>query len=92
MCFGYLYKLLKSEYSFAGLFSFIEPMVKNADREVHQGMGWFLQEACKISPEETKDFLLKWRDTAPRLIFQYIGKKMEKEYELKFRKKQRSLF
>lgn len=79
-------KLLKSENSFAGLFSFTKPLMKDADREVHQGMGWFLREAWKIRPEETEDFLLQWRDTAPRLIFQYACEKMDKEQKLKFRK------
>jgi 3-methyladenine DNA glycosylase AlkD len=60
--------------------------MKDADREVHQGMGWFLREAWKIRPEETETFLLEWRNTAPRLIFQYACEKMDKEHKLKFRK------
>lgn len=80
-------KLLKTGVSFAELFLFLEPLMSDPDREVHQGMGWFLREAWKINPEETEDFLLKWKDTAPRLIFQYACEKMKPENRLQFRRK-----
>lgn len=79
-------KLLKTEISFNNLFLMLEPLMNDSDREVHQGMGWFLREAWKIKPEETELFLMKWKNTAPRLIFQYACEKMEKEARLKFRK------
>lgn len=79
-------KLLKSYESFQPLFSFVEPIMMDKDREVHQGVGWFLREAWKIQPEATEEFLLKWKDTAPRLIFQYATEKMTAEQKKKFRK------
>lgn len=79
-------KLLKTGIPFRELFSFLEPLMSDPEREVHQGMGWFLREAWKIKPDETEVFLLKWKNTAPRLIFQYACEKMEKEARLKFRK------
>ncbi|MFH1120535.1 MAG: DNA alkylation repair protein [Bacteroidota bacterium] len=79
-------KLLKTGVSFQELFSFLEPLMRDPQREVHQGMGWFLREAWKIKPEETEAYLLKWRDTAPRLIFQYACEKMKPEEKLRFRK------
>jgi len=79
-------KLLKTGIPFRELFSFLEPLMSDPEREVHQGMGWFLREAWKIKPDETETFLLKWKNTAPRLIFQYACEKMEKEARLKFRK------
>ena len=33
-----------------------------------------------------EEFLMKWKDTAARLIFQYATEKMSKEYRLKFRR------
>ncbi|KAF0198213.1 MAG: hypothetical protein FD166_1564 [Bacteroidetes bacterium] len=79
-------KLLKTGIPFRELFSFLEPLMSDPEREVHQGMGWFLREAWKIKPDETEVFLLKWKNTAPRLIFQYACEKMGKEARLKFRK------
>ncbi len=65
---------------------FVERLMNDPEREVHQGMGWFLREAWKISPDEVEPFLLKYKDTAPRLILQYACEKMTPENKLKFRK------
>jgi len=79
-------KLLKTGVPFHELFSFLEPLMSDPEREVHQGMGWFLREAWKVKPDETEAFLLKWKNTAPRLIFQYACEKMKPEMKLRFRK------
>jgi 3-methyladenine DNA glycosylase AlkD len=79
-------KPLKTAECIDPLFDFIEPMMMDPDREVHQGLGWFLREAWKKQPIVTEDFLLKWKDTAPRLIFQYATEKMTPEHRLQFRK------
>lgn len=65
---------------------FVEKLMTDTEREVHQGMGWFLREAWKISPAEVETFLLKYKDSAPRLIFQYACEKMSAENKLRFRK------
>jgi 3-methyladenine DNA glycosylase AlkD len=65
---------------------FVEKLMSDFEREVHQGMGWFLREAWKISPAETEIFLEKWKDTAPRLIIQYACEKMTAESKLRFKK------
>jgi len=46
----------------------------------------FLREAWKIKPQETETFLLKWKNTGARLIFQYACEKMTKVQKLKYRK------
>jgi len=79
-------KLLKTGIAFKELFTFLEPLMSDPEREVHQGMGWFLREAWKIKPEETEAFLVKWKNTAPQLILQYACEKMKPEEKLKFRK------
>ncbi|MBW6492463.1 MAG: DNA alkylation repair protein [Lentimicrobium sp.] len=84
---GTFIKLLKSGISFQELFTFLEPLMGDPDRGVHQGMGWFLREAWKVKPDETKAFLLKWKDSAPRLIFQYACEKMNPEQKARFRRK-----
>lgn len=65
---------------------FVEKLMADPEREVHQGMGWFLREAWKISPSEVEPFLEKWKDSAPRLIFQYACEKMTPENKLRFKR------
>ena len=65
---------------------FVEKLMADPEREVHQGMGWFLREAWKISPAEVESFLLKYKDTAPRLIIQYACEKMTPENKLRFKR------
>jgi 3-methyladenine DNA glycosylase AlkD len=65
---------------------FVEKLMADPEREVHQGMGWFLREAWKISPAETESFLEKYKDTAPRLIIQYACEKMTAENKLRFKR------
>lgn len=79
-------KLLKTEIDYNYLFNFIEPLMTDPEREVHQGVGWFLREAWKKKPEATEAFLLKWKNTSPRLIFQYACEKMTPENKLKFKR------
>lgn len=83
-----LIKLLKSKTvdDFAPIFSFIEPLITDPEREVHQGVGWFLREAWKLKRNVTEKFLMKWKDTAPRLIIQYATEKMTSEEKQRFRK------
>ncbi|MDP4292683.1 MAG: DNA alkylation repair protein, partial [Bacteroidota bacterium] len=50
------------------------------------GIGWFLREAWTIQPSETEAFLLRWKETAPRLIFQYACEKMTAEQKLQFKR------
>jgi hypothetical protein len=55
-------------------------------REVHQGLGWFLSEAWKIDPAPVEEFLLKYKNSAARLIFQYATEKMTPEGKVRFRR------
>ena len=79
-------ELLKSTKDYAPLFAFIEPLMLDSDRVVHQGLGWFLREAWKLKRKEAEAFLLKWKDEAPRLIFQYATEKMTAKEKERFRK------
>jgi 3-methyladenine DNA glycosylase AlkD len=78
--------LLKSEFDPARLLDFIRPMMMDDERVVHQGLGWFLREIWKKRPAETEQFLLEWKDTAARLIFQYATEKMAPEQKARFRR------
>jgi 3-methyladenine DNA glycosylase AlkD len=81
-----LIKSLKTTPDFNTLFDFIEPLMIDPVREVHQGTGWFLREAWKLNRGVTEAFLLKHRNTAPRLIIQYATEKMSRDERLRFRR------
>ena len=83
-----LIKLLKSKTidNFNPIFIFLEPLITDSEREVHQGMGWFLKEAWKLKPDQTEAFLFKWKNTAPRLMINYATEKMTKEQKLRFKR------
>jgi 3-methyladenine DNA glycosylase AlkD len=61
-------------------------MMMDPERVVHQGLGWFLREAWKKQAEPAENFLLKWKDSAARLIFQYATEKMALNEKSRFRK------
>jgi 3-methyladenine DNA glycosylase AlkD len=65
---------------------FTDPLMMDTERVVHQGAGWLLRETWKKHPAVVEDFLLKWKDQSPRLIFQYATEKMTKEGKERFRR------
>ena len=82
-----LIKPMKAASDFAPYLDFIEPMMHDRERVVHQGLGWLLREMWKKQPEVVEPFLFRFKDTAPRLIFQYATERMTAEGKEKFRKK-----
>jgi 3-methyladenine DNA glycosylase AlkD len=81
-----LIKLLKTTTDFNKFFEFIEPLMTDPEREVHQGVGWFLREAWKLNNNETEKFLMKWKEISPRLIYQYACEKMTAEVKGRFKR------
>jgi 3-methyladenine DNA glycosylase AlkD len=81
-----LIKLLKTTPDFNKFFEFIEPLMTDPEREVHQGVGWFLREAWKLNNNETEKFLMKWKEISPRLIYQYACEKMTAEVKGRFKR------
>lgn len=81
-----LIKPMKLSTDFEPWFKFIEPMMHDPAREVHQGLGWFLRETWKKQPEPAEAFLLKYKETSPRLIFQYATERMTAERKELFRR------
>lgn len=81
--------LLKTTDDYSLLFDFIEPLMTDNERIVHQGLGWFLREAWKLKRKETEAFLLKWKNDAARVIFQYATEKMTPEQKKRFRKEKK---
>ena len=81
-----LISCLTSTADYNVLFEFIEPLMLDGERVVHQGLGWFLREAWKLRKKPTEAFLLKWKNDAPRLIFQYATEKMTPQQKKRFKK------
>ncbi|MBU8891393.1 MAG: DNA alkylation repair protein [Bacteroidales bacterium] len=79
-------KLLKHDTDLSKMFGFIDSMMMDSEREVHQGLGWFLRECWKKDRKLTEEFLLKWKNDCARLIIQYATEKMTKEERLQFRR------
>ena len=65
---------------------FIDPMMMDNERVLHQGLGWFLREMWRIDPQPVEVFLEKWKEDAARLIFQYATEKMTQEQRLLYRR------
>lgn len=81
-----LISMLKTEFPIASMLDFIEPMLLDEERVVHQGLGWFLREAWKKEPSVVEAFLLKWKDRCARLIIQYATERMDKHKKSLFKK------
>jgi 3-methyladenine DNA glycosylase AlkD len=81
-----LIKPMKKSDDFAPFFELIDPMMPDPERVVHQGLGWFLREAWKKQPQPTEVFLLRWKETSARLIFQYATEKMTPEQKNRFKR------
>jgi 3-methyladenine DNA glycosylase AlkD len=81
-----LIKELKKISDYQPYLDFIEPMMMDPEREVHQGLGWFLREAWKRQPQQIEPFLYKWKNKAARLVFQYATEKMTPAEKQRYRK------
>jgi 3-methyladenine DNA glycosylase AlkD len=85
-----LIKHMKASKDLQPYFEFLTPMMMDDAKEIHQGLGWFLREAWKIGKVETETYLYKWKDQAPRLIFQYATEKMTPEEKKRFKKENKN--
>lgn len=77
---------LKAPFNAEELLALVRPLMTDPERVVQQGMGWFLRELWKLQPEPVEALLLEWKDTAPRLIFQYATEKMDAKGKARFRR------
>lgn len=67
--------------------AFLEPLMSDTEKVVHQGAGWLLRELWKREQKPIEAFLMKYKDTAPRLIYQYATEKMDAAGKARFRRK-----
>ena len=84
-----LIELLKAGFPLKSLLDFIEPMMSDEEKVVHQGLGWFLREAWKVESTPVEEFLLRWKDRCARLIIQYATEKMSPEQKMSYKKVKR---
>lgn len=68
------------------LLDYLDPMMMDEARVVHQGLGWFLRELWKLHNEPVEEFLAKHKDSCARLIIQYATEKMKTETKESFRR------
>jgi 3-methyladenine DNA glycosylase AlkD len=78
--------LVKQPFQANDLLNFVTPLMQDEERVVHQGLGWFLRETWKKQPAPVEAFLLEWKDTAARLIFQYATEKMTAAQKARFKR------
>ncbi len=77
--------LFKGECDPRAMLELVRPLMSDPERVVHQGAGWFLRELWKKHPQPVEAFLLEFKDTAPRLIYQYATEKMTREQKARFK-------
>lgn len=68
------------------LLDYIEPLMMDSDRVVHQGLGWFIRELWKLQHEAVEEFLAKHKNSCDRLIIQYATEKMNPDQKEQFRR------
>ena len=78
--------LVKHDADICKLLKFIEPMLQDDERVVQQGLGWFLRECWKKEHQPVEALLLKHKDTAPRLVYQYACEKMDQAAKERFKR------
>ncbi len=54
--------LLKTKGGPKKALAFVEPMMEDQEKVVHQGLGWVVKEVWKIEPALAEEFLAKWKD------------------------------
>jgi len=81
-----LIQLLDAPGGVPGLLAFVEPLMRDPEKVVQQGLGWFLREAWKRRPKPVEAFLLRHKETAPRVIIQYATEKMDRAGKERFRR------
>lgn len=84
-----LIRVLKAGGDEAELLAFVEPMLHDQERVVHQGLGWFLREVWKKRPGPVEKLLLKVKDTCPRLIVQVATERMNAVEKERFRRSEK---
>jgi 3-methyladenine DNA glycosylase AlkD len=82
--------LLKTKGGPKKVLAFVEPMMEDQEKVVHQGLGWVIKEVWKLEPAMAEEFLLKWKDRSARRVITTACEKMtaEKKANFKASKKQ----
>ena len=74
----------KEDRDIGPLLEIVRPLMADKERESTRVPAGSLREAWKI-PEFVEAFLMEYKDTSPRLIFQYATEKMAPEQKAVFK-------
>jgi 3-methyladenine DNA glycosylase AlkD len=77
--------LLKVKGGPKKMLAYIEPLMEDTEKVVHQGLGWVIKEVWKIEPELAEDFLMRWKDKSARLVISTACEKMPAEKKAQFK-------
>ncbi len=61
------------------VFKLVENMLQYPEDYIHKGIGWLLKTCSKYEPDTIYDYLIKNKNTLPRLIIRYASEKLSKE-------------
>lgn len=81
--------LLKTKGGPKKALAFLEPMMEDQEKVVHQGLGWVIKEVWKLESALAEEFLLRWKDTSARLIISTACQKMTAEKKVQFKASRR---
>ncbi|MFX0105199.1 MAG: DNA alkylation repair protein [Candidatus Hodarchaeota archaeon] len=79
--------MMKKEFNEDFVSEFVEKMLKYPEDYIHKGIGWLLKTCSKYKPDSIFDYLMKNKETLPRLILRYASEKLPKEKKLLVLKK-----
>lgn len=79
--------MMKKEFNEDYVSEFVEKMLKYPEDYIHKGIGWLLKTCSKYKPDSIFDYLMKNKETLPRLILRYASEKLPKEKKLLVLKK-----
>ncbi|NVO19175.1 MAG: DNA alkylation repair protein [Bacteroidetes bacterium] len=80
-----LIKPMKANKEISPYLDFLSALMLDKEKEVQQGLGWFLGEAWKVNESITEEFLMKWKNKSPGFIFQSATENMNEEETKRFR-------
>ena len=81
--------LLKTKGGPKKMLAFIEPLMEDEEKVVHQALGWVIKEVWKVEPELAEKFLAKWKDRSARRVISTGCEKMTAEKKAQFKASRR---
>jgi 3-methyladenine DNA glycosylase AlkD len=71
--------MMRKEFDKIFVFKLVEHMLQYPEDYIHKGIGWLLKTCSNYEPDTIYDYLIKNKNTFPRLILRYASEKLSKE-------------